>query len=296
MAGPGGRSRARSPALTRRRPPDPARRVAYDALRAVHAADAYANLTLATLLRERRLTGRDAAFATELVAGTCRFQGSYDLVLEAASGRSLSRLQPAVVDILRLGVHQLLAMRVPSHAAVAATVDLAAAAVGQRVTGLVNAVRRKVAARTWTEWVELLDQGLGRDESLGLRTAHPPWVVAAYAELLPAAELEAALLANNVSAPVSLVIRPGLSTVDELVTAGAEPGRWSPYAARWSGNPADLAAVRGGTVGVQDEGSQLTAWGLTRVPSATDDRWWLDLCAGPGGKAALLAGLAAERS
>ena len=51
-----------------------------------------------------------------------------------------------------------------------------------------------------------------------------------------------------------------------------------------------------GTVGVQDEGSQLTAWGLTRVTSTTADDWWLDLCAGPGGKSALLAGLAAERS
>ena len=83
------------------------------------------------LLTERRITGRDAAFATELLAGTCRGQGTYDLIIAAAAGRALGTLQPAVLDLLRLGTHQLLAMRVPAHAAVAATVDLAAATVGR---------------------------------------------------------------------------------------------------------------------------------------------------------------------
>ena len=136
---------SRAPA--RRRPADPARRAAFDALRSVHADDAYANLVLPPLLTQRRITGRDAAFATELLAGTCRLQGTYDQILVAASGRALGTLQPAVLDLLRLGCHQLLSMRVPTHAAVAATVDLAAATVGERVTGLVNAVLRKVAAR-----------------------------------------------------------------------------------------------------------------------------------------------------
>ncbi|MDN5804757.1 MAG: rRNA cytosine-C5-methylase [Microlunatus sp.] len=282
----------------RRQSPDPARRVAFDALRKVQAEDAYANLVLPAALTQRGLTGRDAAFATELLAGTCRGQGSYDRIIEAASGRVTGSLQPAVVDLLRLGTHQLLAMRVPAHAAVAATVDLAAATVGERVTGLVNAVLRKVAAHSWQEWVARLTQDLAPIEALAMATAHPVWVVQAYADLLPAEELEPALLANNVAAPVSLVVRPGLADLTDLLMAGAEPGRWSPYAARWSGNPADLAAVRDGTAGVQDEGSQLTAWGLSRLEPAAGDGpgWWLDLCSGPGGKSALLAGLAAQQS
>jgi len=157
-------------------------------------------------------------------------------------------------------------------------------------------VLRKVAARSYEEWTDDLASGLDDVDALALRTAHPRWIVTAYAELLPAEELETALLANNDSAPVSLVVRPGLATVDELLDAGAEQGRWSPYAASWSGNPAELAAVRHGTAGVQDEGSQLTAWGLGRISSSAEHGWWLDLCAGPGGKAALLAGLAVERS
>ena len=270
--------------------PDRARRLAYDALRAVNGDGAYANLALGRLLDERRLPARDAAFATELLAGTCRRQGTYDLIIELAAGRTTGSLQPAVLDLLRLGTHQLVGMRVPVHAAVAATVDLAAATVGQRVRGLVNAVLRKVAARDWDEWVGELTAGLAANAALAIEYAHPRWIVDAFAELLPADELPAALAADNESPVPTLVVRPGLAEVAELTAAGATPGRWSPYAAGWSGNPATLPAVAEGRAGVQDEGSQLVAWGLTR-PDAPAGRW-LDLCSGPGGKTALLNGLA----
>ena len=217
-------------------------------------------------------------------------QGTYDLIIAAAAGRELKTLQPAVLDLLRLGTHQLLAMRVPQHAAVAAMVDLAAATVGERVTGVINAVLRRVAAVIMTAGWPGSSEGLDDHDRLALRTSHPRWIVDAYADLLPAAELEAALAANNVSPQVSLAIRPGLAEVDELIAAGAEPGLHSPFAARWSGNPADLPAVREGRAGVQDEGSQLVTWGLARADAPVGP--WLDLCAGPGGKTALLTGLA----
>ena len=272
---------------------DRSRRVAFDALRRVTGEDAYANLVLPGLLAERGIEGRDAAFATELLNGTCRWLGTYDAILEAASGRALGTLQPAVVDLLRLGAHQVLGMRVSTHAAVSETVDLAGATVGRRVTGLVNAVLRRVAAHDLPDWVARL--GADRDplDRLALAHAHPRWVVEAYADLLGEAELVPALAADNVSPEVSLVVRPGLAEVDELVAeAGADgPGRWSPFAVRGTGNPADLPLVRTGRAGVQDEGSQLVAWGVARPAAAAG--WWLDLSAGPGGKAALLTGLAA---
>ena len=251
---------------------------------------AYANLVLAELLDARRLPARDAAFATELLAGTCRALGTYDLIVAAASGRPTGHLQPAVLDLLRLGCHQLLATRVPAHAAVAATVDLAAATVGRRVTGLVNAVLRRVAAHDFAGWVDRLTEGQDDRDRLAVATAHPRWVVDAFADRLPADELEAALRADNAYAPVTLAVRPGLAEVAELTAAGGEPSRYSPYAARWSGDPAVLPAVRGGRAGVQDEGSQLVAVALTRIEAPAGP--WLDLCAGPGGKTALLAGLA----
>jgi 16S rRNA (cytosine967-C5)-methyltransferase len=263
----------------RRRRPDRARRAAFDALRAVNGEGAYANLVLPALLRERGLTGRDAAFATELLAGTCRWQGSYDVIIAAAAGRPLSDWQPAVVDLLRLGVHQILSMRVPVPAAVAATVDLAAVTVGERVTGLTNAVLRRVAERGLDEWFDELSEGLDEHDQLALRTAHPRWIVDAYAEVLPEPELEEALAANNVSPDISLAVRPGLAEVSELVSAGAQPSPYSPFGARWRGDPAELALVRESRAGVQDEGSQLVTWALTSVQAPQG--WWLDLSAGP---------------
>jgi 16S rRNA (cytosine967-C5)-methyltransferase len=138
--------------------------------------------------------------------------------------------------------------------------------------------------------VERITAGQDGWDRLAVATAHPRWIVDAIADRLPEAELEAALRADNAYAAVTLAVRPGLAEVGELVEAGAEPGNHSGYAARWSGNPADLPAVREGRAGVQDEGSQLVAAALTRVGAPVGP--WLDLCAGPGGKSALLAGLA----
>ena len=274
----------------RRRRPDRARRAAFDVLRAVNGEGAYANLALPPLLRERGLSDRDAAFATELLAGTCRWQGSYDVIIAAAGGRALNQLQPALVDLLRLGVHQILSMRIPVPAAVAASVDLAAATVGERVTGLSNAVLRRVAAKSLDEWFDELSKGLDDLDQLALRTAHPRWIVEAYADLLPEPEVAEALAANNVSPDIGLAVRPGLAEVSDLLSAGAQPGRYSPFGARWRGDPAELALVRDGRAGVQDEGSQLVTWALSNAPAQPG--WWLDLCAGPGGKTALLTGLA----
>ena len=99
--------------------------MAFEVLRAVREREAYANLLLPALLRERGLTGRDAAFATEISYGTLRGQGTYDAVIAACSARGLGQIDPPVRDVLRLGAHQLLATRVGAHAAVATSVDLA---------------------------------------------------------------------------------------------------------------------------------------------------------------------------
>jgi len=289
------------PARPYRRPqPDAPRRAAFDLLRAVDERDAYANLVLPGLLTERGLSGRDAGFATELAYGTLRGRGSYDAVLGACVDRPLDQLDAPVLDLLRLGAHQLLSMRVPVHAAVGATVELARATVGDGRSSLVNAVLRKVAARDLPTWLDQVAPDAASDPvgHLSVVHSHPRWVVEAVRDSLGGslAATAALLAADNEAAAVSLVARPGRATVDELLAAGAEPGRWSPWAARWpGGSPAQLEAVRDGRAGVQDEGSQLVALALAAAPVDGTDARWLDLCAGPGGKAALLAGLADGR-
>ena len=266
------------------------RRVAFDVLRKVTGDGAYANLALAKRLATAGLDARDAAFVTELVAGTSRLLGTYDLIIERASGRRLNSLQPAVVDLLRLLCHQALSMSVPGRAAVASTVELARDTVGSRVTGLVNAVGRRITEHDLGAWTTLIAEGEDHIGTLALQHHHPRWIVEAYMELLPPNEVASALDANNEAPRPTLVVRPGLAQPTDL--APAVPTRWSPYGAVLDGVPAGIPAVREGLAGVQDEGSQLVALALTRADAPRGP--WLDLCSGPGGKAALLAGIAAE--
>lgn len=282
--------------MTDRRRPRPRRRsidrprlIAFEALRRINGDGGYANLITAEATAD--LDARDAGFVIELVHGTCRWQGSYDQIIEQAAGRALNTLQPAVVDVLRLACHQLFAMRVPVHAAVAASVDLAGVAIGERVTGVVNAIVRKLSAHDRDGWFDLLDADRAGHAALALRHAHPAWIVDAFAAALAGDdELTELLVADNEPPVPKLVVRPGLAEPAELLDDGASPARWSPWGVQRPGNPSELAAVRSGRAGVQDEGSQLVVLAASRAAEAAGP--WLDLCAGPGGKSALLRGLA----
>ena len=278
---------------------DPARQAALDTLREVRARDAYANLLLPQILRERRITGRDAALATELAYGACRFIGLLDEVIAACVDRPLVKVEPQLLDVLRLGCYQLLRTRIPSHAAVASTVDLVRAEHGSRSSGFVNAVLRKVAERTESEWLDELapDPEKDRIGNVAMREAHPRWVARAFADSLGSTgeELESALAADNERPSVHLVARPGEITAEELAAlTGGEVAPYSPYGVRLqagAGDPAGLDPVRERLASVQDEGSQLCAVALARPVLEGEDARWLDLCAGPGGKSALLGAL-----
>jgi len=341
-AGQPGRSR---PARRRGPRADPVRRVAYDVLRAVDQRDAYANLLLPALLRERGLAGRDAALATELTYGTLRGLQTYDAILDLASDRPAARIDPPVRDVLRLGAHQLLATRVASHAAVATSVDLTKDVAGMRPAGFVNAVLRRVGTRGLPDWLRIIAPDRAADPAGYLAATHgyPRWIVEAFRDALgedPAGGLPEtgdALAAGNTRPRLTLAALPGLAEPADLTGAaggGAEPARWSPLGVvLHGGDPAAIPAVAAGRAFVQDEASQLAALALAHAPliaptdpaaadpadpaapadparaaPATADRplaWtspsrpgpaetatsgrWLDLCAGPGGKSAVLA-------
>ena len=272
----------------------PARRVAFDVLRAVSETDAYANLVLPSAIAEAGLAPQDAALATELTYGTLRRLGTYDAIISAAADRGTDSIDPAVLDALRLAVHQLFATRVASHAAVNESVNLVATTSGRGASSFANAVLRRItreSAEAWQERIE--EEARSDDERLALRSAHPVWVIRALRRALAAEgrvdELEALLDADNVSPDVTLVALPGL----------AEPGEPRlPYAptafASSGGDPRRAVEASGGTIRVQDEGSQLVALALTAAaPIAAGERW-LDLCAGPGGKTALLGAIARQ--
>ena len=294
----------------RRRGTDLARAAAFDVLCAVDGSDSYANLVLPPMLRDRGISGRDAAFATELAYGTLRLRGRYDAIIQICAARTLDRIEVEVLDLLRLGTHQLLGMRVPAHAAVSETVGLARERTGVGSGQFVNAVLRSVGRETLETWLERIGDladpaGTDAVARLAATESHPVWIARAMREALvgngrSADELGDLLRADNDAPHVTLVARPGLIRTFDLLeqTRGAGTrGRWAPTAIVLSGgDPGAVAAVRQGLAGVQDEGSQLVTLALATANLVGDrDARWLDMCAGPGGKAALLAVLAGER-
>ncbi|EHM18181.1 Fmu protein (SUN protein) [Mycobacteroides abscessus subsp. massiliense CCUG 48898 = JCM 15300] len=252
------------------------------------------------LLRERGITGRDAAFATELTYGTCRARGLLDAVIAAAAGRTIDQVDEGLRDPLRLGAYQLLRTRVEPHAALSTTVDAVAVEFDQGRAGFVNAVLRTISRRDETDWVEELappeSDRIGR---LAFATAHPRWIAQSFSDALgPAGSELAQVLASDDERPlVHLAARPGRIDAEALAEAvGGTVGRYSPFAVYLpGGDPGRLEPVRDGLAQVQDEGSQLIARATALALLQGADEQWLDLCAGPGGKTALLGALAAQR-
>jgi 16S rRNA (cytosine967-C5)-methyltransferase len=284
----------------RRRPLDPARRAAFDVLRAVSERDAYANLALPALLAERGVTGRDAAFATELAYGTLRIRGLLDAIIAKAADRPVERINPVLLDLLRLGAYQLLRTRVDAHAAVSTCVEHAGFEFDSVRAGFVNAVLRAISSRGEQEWVAELAPNRDVDPvgHAAFVDAHPRWIAQAFADALgpDAGELGALLASDNARPEVHLAARPGLTTAAELAAAvNGTVGDYSPYAVYLpGGDPGRLQPVRDGQALVQDEGSQLVARALVLAElHGPDGGRWLDMCAGPGGKTALLAALGA---
>jgi 16S rRNA (cytosine967-C5)-methyltransferase len=281
------------------------RRAVCDVLLAVEERGAYANLLLPSVLRERRVTGRDAALATELCYGTLRGQGTYDAVLSVCSDRGIAKMDPPVRQVLRLGVHQLLGTRIAAHAAVTTSVDLAKDVAGPRPAGFVNAVLRRVATRNLDDWLAVVAPDREADPAgyLTVRHSYPDWIVDAFREALgeapggDLAETEAALAAGNVAPRVTLCAIPGRCEPGELLAAAdAEPAKLSPFGVYLAqGDPGAIRAVSERRATVQDEASQLVALAVASAEVTGPDGLWLDMCAGPGGKAGLLAGLAAGR-
>jgi 16S rRNA (cytosine967-C5)-methyltransferase len=274
--------------------PDASRLLAYDVLHEVNRKGGYSNLLLPKALAKSSLDDRDKAFTTELVYGTLRMQGRHDWILGQASDRPWAEVDAALVDVARLGAHQLFEMRVPTHAAVSATVELGRKVLGESKASFLNAILRKVSQKSLDEYVTEISLIKDDFERFEVLHSHPQWIISAYMDQLGSLEeVEQLLIANNIAPRPTLVSWPGLSTQEDLSNIGATPTLFSPYGAVFDGAPASLDLVISRKAGVQDEGSQLVADVFAQASIGQDS--WLDLCAGPGGKAALLSAIAKKQ-
>ena len=265
---------------------DNPRLLAFEVLAEVGLQGAYSNLILPKALSESILEANDRALATELVYGTLRMQGRHDHFISAASDRSLEQIDPKALIVLRLGTHQLKQMRVPSHAAIFESVELAKKVVGKSTTSFVNAILRKIDSLDF----EQLSKPTQEYARLALEYSHPEWIVSSYFDSLKnSSDVISLLQANNNPAKPTLIAWPGLAAQGELLEAGALAIARSSVAATFDGNPGDIAAIRERRAGVQDLGSQLVVEKF--YDQFKPNLRWLDLCAGPGGKAAYLSAL-----
>ncbi len=273
--------------------PEPSRLLAFDLLTEVNRNEGYSNLLLPQALNSSKLDERDKSLVTELLYGTIRMQGKHDWVLAHISDRPWTEVDPGIVDICRMGVHQIHEMRIPDHAAVASTVEVARKRLGESKASFVNALLRNVTRKSQEDWFLPLSAISDPVERMSIQYSHPEWIVSAYYDLLKNwDEVEQALAINNEAATPTLVSWPGISTIDDLKSIGGEPTTFSPYGAHWKGNPGALDLIKARKIGVQDEGSQLVA---SVFAAASAGNNWLDMCAGPGGKAALLSNIAREK-
>ncbi len=237
---------------------------------------------------ERRvgpLDARDRRWTRELVYGMLRHRGWIDAILSDRVRGGLVRLDPDVIDLLRLGVYQLTNMgSVPAYAAIAQTVELAKRRHGLGASKLVNAVLR----RTDRERDELnLPVPADTADVLALKYSHPRWLIARWIERWGEPDTERLLALNNAEAPI--VIRPYGIVREQLEAMLEEAGvhvAEAPYVRESiaiSGGITftELGAFKKGLFFVQDPAATLVTE-YAAIPTAATVA---DLCAAPGGKA-----------
>jgi 16S rRNA (cytosine967-C5)-methyltransferase len=218
---------------------------ALEILRRIERDDLYATIVLIG----------ESGFVRTLVLGVLRWRSLLDFTIETLAARKLSKLDPLVVDILRLGVFQLRFSDVAKYAAVSETVDLAGKR-AKRARGFVNAILRRASER------------MPEPKDVATRVAHPRWMLDRWTRAFGAARAEAIATANQaLSYPDALVLRgdpPPESVPSTLV----------PDVVRLQGSSADLPDVY-----AMDEGSAVIAAIAAAAGSEV-----LDLAAAPGGK------------
>lgn len=278
-----------------------ARVAAYEVLRAVSAGRADLPHALAQS-RAHLDDERDRALAGEIATGTLRWRAAFDRVIGEAAGRPTNRLDPEILDILRLSVFQLLYLdRVPASAAVNDAVNLAGRAGKRSAAPLVNAVLRKISRQRHLLPLPARPDGLERDSALqylAVTLSHPLWLVERWLDRYGFEAAEKWARFNNAPAPLTLRVNLLRTTRETVLNALArehvttEPTRFAPDGlVVTSGNPLASSLAQAGLFFVQDEASQLVAV----VAGAKPGDVVLDACASPGGKTIAMAASMSDR-
>ncbi len=265
----------------------PPRKMAWDVIHRVDREKAYADILLDQILKKSALKEQDRSFITELVYGTLRWRGRIDHVISLYSSKPLNKLDPEILNILRMGVYQLLYLSTPSSAAVDESVKLSKNFTSGKASGFVNAVLRAVDRER--EVIKYPSRDEDSVNYLAVEHSHPMWMVNMFMKMLGDDEAEELLRSNNDRAPLTVRVNRLKVSREELARQLLEEdgieSDYTPYSPdglmlRDSLPAGQLGAVHRGQCMVQDEASQLVARLLGPQPG------WdvLDNCAAPGAK------------
>ena len=253
-----------------------ARTTALAALIACRRAGAWSDGILKEYLRRDGLDRRDAALATQLCCGVLQNRLLLDWQLAQLSAQPLTKLQPVVLDILRLGAYQIGFLdRVPDSAAVNEAVEQTKKYANARAGGYVNGVLRALSRKK----DELRAPAGSAPESLSIRYSHPLPLVQLLQEQLPAGTLESVLAADQ-SIPPTVLRKNTLVEGAMPDNAAAHPWLDGCWTLQGSGSVEQLPGFAEGVWTVQDAASQLAVLAADPQPGECV----LDACAAPGGK------------
>lgn len=276
------------------------REFAVNVLQQTFRNQAYINLLLPKKLAKSDLSAQEKAFVTEIVYGVIRFAYTIDQIISEVAKRKLTKIYPDLLAVARSASYELLLTDTPAYAVLNSYVELCKKNGRIKQAGFINAVLHRISEADFSTWIDRLCKKNTQNEleKLSLIYAIPPAIIVAFLNALQTenkSELTELLTALNIPPTVELVALPGKITARDLLKeVDGGLGTLSPFAVnlKKGREVRTVSALKQQLARVQDEGSQLIAWILATIPLEIVDNRWLDLCAGPGGKTAMLVALA----
>jgi len=236
-------------------------------------------------LRRQNLSDRDTGLASKLTFGTYQNRSLLDFYIGQYSSMPIEKLEPRVLDILRLAAYQIIYLdRIPNHAAIDEAVEQTKKG-SPKASGLVNAVSRRIA-----EHAEKLPQVPKENlaEYLSIQYSHPKWLVERISDELGTEDAEALLQANNADVPIYAQVNTLKSDTNQVLTdlqaegIEAEKHPWLPdcLILNHTGNLTKCKLFKEGHIYIQDPAARLAV----DVANPSPGTRLLDTCSAPGGK------------
>ncbi|MBR6259620.1 MAG: 16S rRNA (cytosine(967)-C(5))-methyltransferase RsmB [Oscillospiraceae bacterium] len=263
-----------------------AREAAFRAVSLYRRRGVWPETMLDSLITSEGMDPRDAALACEISGGVMRNMSLLDFYISAFLTSKISKLEPAVTDILRISAYQLIFLdRIPAHAAVSEGVELTKRRANPKAASLVNAVLRKIAANK-----DSLPEIPSEDPAkyLSVKYSHPAWLVSELLDTLGFDDCEAFLRENNKIPPITAQVNTLKAAAGEAIEVlaedgvAAEPHPWLNNAliVGQTGALTSLKAFKDGLFYVQDAAARLAVTAADLKPGMSV----LDGCSAPGGK------------